>query len=898
MAAHNIEQFCLIKSFQDRLQLLQDFRAEKDFWVVPDLATQRSFQNKVVSDRIWRLSDLWSHFLKAKYKTIKIVNKSQVLFYIQVYLENTAPLKWQAWPKGSDCILLEALTELAPMLSHPQGFDILTEFLRENMDSQRNWGLWCQEAFKLWQQLFQKKVFYKKWLGACLYNEVEFPVFTKGRLFFDAGTSLLKHEADIINTLSHNHRVVICVPFFYKKQFRSYSHYSPKPYERWQEQINTTLENESSVTTDVTPKRYASPLSEVKEAAVTVHQWIHEENVPSQNIVIVAPQMSLYWVMLETHFKKEGIPVAFNETFYLQKRPDIQRWMSLLKLCRGDIHVNNLEVCGYSQDVSRFGSVKEFHNKLFSISQTKDLKRLKPVEDFFKPYRKRWLQLKPKISCQDFCQYLSDVWQDLYPYDKPLIKKYPQILEAISLYQTAYSSSKNWLSYLESLVCDISETSSNLQDFQGVICQDIDSFDFFENREHVYFMGLSHRKVSSHSFLSSDLQMIENQTGFSLHKTENNKAEQKVSLLQSFAVRSILSFSETDFSGRELSPSLIWMMYGAKTPLQTPRTGTWNEQQQKRKSLKPKVAQKELNKPIVSSLSASTIEKYYKCPFIVFAEKGLHLSSTPALDLDIDAMKKGGILHKLAEKLTNLDEDMQPLEAKVKEMVRTQLRESFYDSSIQEAFLNHCVNFAKTFLKKEQEQNQGLPQLKIAASEKKITGIIEFDSRTKEWRFIRSGIEPDKKVGFTFSGYIDRINEVEEGAVIIDYKSSTASKHNFKLWSKHGEFQLYLYVKALESGLAGKPYSVLGALYYDFKSFEQKKGFMWEEGNNKSFTIPKGYRSKMTTERWKALEEQMQEIIGEVLSGIASGQMSPRPHDEGICKSCSWRSLCRAAHLE
>ncbi len=125
----------------------------------------------------------------------------------------------------------------------------------------------------------------------------------------------------------------------------------------------------------------------------------------------------------------------------------------------------------------------------------------------------------------------------------------------------------------------------------------------------------------------------------------------------------ILSFAATDFSGQVQAPALLWLKYAlvAQADIEhynIPEPTRWDEIQNSNfknselANILPYIEQDvgqrapdTFNVPNRLKLSPSQLEKYQQCPFIFSAEKIFRLSDLPDVDLDVDAMTSGRLLH-------------------------------------------------------------------------------------------------------------------------------------------------------------------------------------------------------------------------------------------------------------
>ncbi|MNT85228.1 hypothetical protein D3C72_2253630 [compost metagenome] len=88
---------------------------------------------------------------------------------------------------------------------------------------------------------------------------------------------------------------------------------------------------------------------------------------------------------------------------------------------------------------------------------------------------------------------------------------------------------------------------------------------------------------------------------------------------------------------------------------------------------------------------------------------------------------------------------------------------------------------------------------------------------------------------------------------------------------------------------------VIGLFYYVFKNFE-RKGFHLEDRAELLYPANKRNKNGTSDVKEQYLSELSQLLMG-TLDRIHAGEMAPKPVDTKNCKSCEWRRLCRAPHL-
>ena len=107
---------------------------------------------------------------------------------------------------------------------------------------------------------------------------------------------------------------------------------------------------------------------------------------------------------------------------------------------------------------------------------------------------------------------------------------------------------------------------------------------------------------------------------------------------------------------------------------------------------------------------------------------------------------------------------------------------------------------------------------------------------------------------------------------------------------------MLLYIMALELTDPDAD-SIKGALYYQYKNFDIKKGLIDEKIAVEDFSLTKRNKSLIQNEKMIELKENFTKQINTILQKLNKNEFSTLPIDFELCKKCDWRKICRAAHL-
>src|SRR5581483_3008501 len=110
--------------------------------------------------------------------------------------------------------------------------------------------------------------------------------------------------------------------------------------------------------------------------------------------------------------------------------------------------------------------------------------------------------------------------------------------------------------------------------------------------------------------------------------------------------------------------------------------------------------------------------------------------------------------------------------------------------------------------------------------------------------------------------------------------------------------QLALYSHLLEQGLMSlEKGDVVAANYFVVKDSDRRKGFHLKDAVTELFDPNRKHWNFITAEDKSELFGRLRSEIQAAIEAIVRGELNPKPAGEEECSKCSWRSLCRAPHL-
>ena len=643
-------------------------------------------------------------------------------------------------------------------------------------------------------------------------------------------------------------------------------------------------------------QKFSTPVEEVQFVTEQLRKGLEAGRNPEQCIVL-APDIEAYWPCLNIYLKKEGIPVQKETSISYASFPQIQKWLSSIRLNFGNITYQNLEdtLSSSENDLHQPSRLK---SQYYYCDQSKDIQNL-PLQ----------ITSKTKLSLNEFLEIILNLW-------KPIIQKFPnpeidsyvnntlaeisQPLHSLAPFKACKTA---WLEMLEKEFAEKEKTQNH--GFHGVQCLSLNAITSF-NAEQIHIIGLDHhscQKFYPNIFNEQDSQRILNDLGFYCHHLDPHHNEYElIHLINTFQGVLTLSYSQTSWSREITQPSRLWQLeHHSNTPLQKPKT-VWNSIKQLGSiedilqhtptSHSKKDIQRSLNpanSDTVSykgSLSPSSIQKYIKCPFIFLSEEIFHLKQKPLKDMDWNPLNKGFILHQFFENI--IDKNLTNKENILKQIESLFSFFEVMDSDILEFYSQELLHKSSQFLNNEKNNQQALPEINTLGVEIPFQGF---------WNFKKQKL--DSTGDIMIKGKIDRVDKYKNQILILDYKASSAK--NISSWNSNLiDSQMPLYIQAVESRLLDG-YSlenqdrVFSALYLSYKDFTYK-GFI---SKNSDWTkiLKKPSRSIVEEGKKNKILSQINERLQSKLENIQKGNFKPKPIKISECSQCHWNKICRAVHL-
>lgn len=903
-----------IVPFESRSQVAEIFShydPRKQAWLVSDLRTKFELQQKIlvregqyVDEAVLRASDLWKILLKRLEPGLRLVSDPFARSLLRTIMdENEQILEVNS---SAEDTVFSYIDQMSAILFHPEGTPRLQEWFETHEESQNRWRQWYFRArFCALKLLQDHRIITADWITSYLQNFNDLERVWNTPLIVDLSGEISRVEAEILHVLSRSVDVIILEP---RPSWRQDFHFLLQPYEDLRSRSSTVasvpapkkLEKKTQVL------RFSGMLAEIKNCVGQLRQWL-EEGHAADSLAVIAPDIEIYWPVLQSYIEQEGIPVQKDITHKAQSLPSVTRWLATLRSKSGRLSTSDLEIAFFQTKESENLRYEEFRSLFKSLYVNEDLARNDIVHKVFHDQ----LDLGGLLHRDEFVAKALLSWNSAETDIVQLVLR--------ELLQNAVAGTKliwkEWLSYLETIVAAKEYTLEKGKP-EGVMVAKLMSA-HSEKAQYRIFLGLTDEslRVRNKTQLSGqDYFDLGKDIGFYLDNPDQSDLDFELRLLaEADSAVDIYCFGATDLSGSLCSPSTFWMsLSGDHESLTLPKDTLWDEVQHsesrgdrpwlmnRKASIEGRIAQ-DLGKgnfDLITlrefpRISASAIESFLECPFIFAAQRYFKLKDLPDIDLDVDHRTRGQLAHALFEKLTlepmRFDWTGKELD-QILETVRQEKNLLFADERLWGPLKNKHIQLGLRFLDFEKRWREEFRRTRTLGREKRF----EFYLNPQTEEISR---EPRENC-FRIAGQIDRIDgDGGDQLVVIDYKSSSGGTSAHASWLKNRELQLLFYMWVIEKGLCEDiEGQVIGLFYYVFRTFD-RKGFRIDELAGTLFPVPKRKDKNATFEAKEKYLEEFSQILMTTLDRIKNGECQARPADVKTCTTCEWRRQCRAPHL-
>lgn len=860
-----------VKSPEEKAKILAEFNPENSTWVVPDLVSRSAIQKRFLDEcgfaeanACVRVSDLWQHLLFSVRSDVRVISPALAKALIREWLTESE-FDWAKTPGASETVV-QYLTELIPLLSHPDSQNLMPKWFQDNQGAFVRWGLWYLESMRLWKKFSTEKLIARNWISGVLVNEPGFEKSWSRPIVFDLGVEVLAPEMELIKALGRFQDVTLILP-------------SPE----WGPELSQT---QNWLGSGIDYRRFASGLAEIKDAVATVRWWT-DAGVEFEKIAVLAPNRKRIWSTLAEFLKHEGVPVRETESDPMSAHGRVAQLLARLELGNSKLTSDKLEMDLFHSATARkiILNYNDFSRIFSYVYDQNDVRRHSGIA---KSYESK--AADEKKNANGFLKDVSALWDENWN-SEPIEKIFGEVLKDVP--GNIQLEKNNWIGYLGDLTrtIDLPEEKSAQE---GIYIENYISAEHLPV-SHIYFLNATDaefRKSRRTSILDEDLKSLSRSLGFNLVVNDPNAPEYNAKwILSKNHLKSVLSYSDTDFSGRAEAPAFFWLQgnigngFNPKRVFEPGKT-VWDQIQES--ACKNKIAEtsERLNEFRGDfNLSATAMANYNKCPFIFFAENILRLNIPEPVDFDLGYRDLGSLLHYILENVVENNLGFELSNEKISKCIDQWTEENKFpviDRNIWQEQKRKFYPFVQKFLETERTWRNKFPLTKTVGTE------LEFSTEI-----------PTSTAPIKMRGRIDRVDTDGQGHfAVIDYKRSSSSLTSYGSWLKNKIYQPLLYTMALENGWTslGKNH-VSSGQFFVLKDGDRSKSYFVTEDAGTLYGVDDKARNKISLAEKIEMLEGMQEVIKSTAENIRLGKLLPNPSEEKLCNDCSWRYACRAKHL-
>ncbi|PWK13175.1 PD-(D/E)XK nuclease family protein [Tumebacillus permanentifrigoris] len=297
--------------------------------------------------------------------------------------------------------------------------------------------------------------------------------------------------------------------------------------------------------------------------------------------------------------------------------------------------------------------------------------------------------------------------------------------------------------------------------------------------------------------------------------------------------------------------------------------------------------------------SVSQFNRYGECGYKFFLSRVLNLDSTREEDAELSAMEKGNLYHRVLHRLYDQLREADRVTPEFIETMRAQIPAIFEE----EWALAQTQRYTEVGLRQQLEKDRLLRRLhdwfegEADAWQKQGLALVP---RYLEWVFgmttsgdhdPNSRLEPITIGDLKLRGQIDRIDATRDGQfMVVDYKAKN-TKPMPRAIQNGTDFQLPVYMRAVEQALFPKGEAV-GAAYYSIEKVDRSTSALVKAQHLDSLGMGKK-KTKFDESAWNELLAQSEAKMHDYRQRMADGSYPVLPSDDSHCTFCEYRRVCR-----
>ncbi|ASS76404.1 hypothetical protein CIG75_16545 [Tumebacillus algifaecis] len=301
--------------------------------------------------------------------------------------------------------------------------------------------------------------------------------------------------------------------------------------------------------------------------------------------------------------------------------------------------------------------------------------------------------------------------------------------------------------------------------------------------------------------------------------------------------------------------------------------------------------------------SVSQFNRFGECGYKFYLSRVLMLEREQEEAEELSPLAKGNLYHRVLYRLYSQVTAAERMTPDWVERLRGQLASVFEQEWIKAQQERSTEVGVRQLLEKDRLLRRLTEWFEVEAAA--WEGMdLPLVPRYLEWVFgmpAAQGADPKSQalpvtVGkLKFRGQVDRVDATREGTfVVVDYKTKN-TKAMPKAVEQGLDFQLPVYVKAVEQALFAEG-SAAGAAYFSIEKGDRTSSALVKADYLDGLGMGKK-RTKLDEESWSELFAHAERTMEEYREQMADGAFAVLPGDEVVCSYCEYRRVCRYDRL-
>ena len=364
-----------VSNYEERLFHLNQM-PENGIYIVPDIKSKIQFQNHLLkqktlipSFRVERASDFYSWLFLTIFPDYTMISSAHLELLFQTWLKQ----KHHASTNLRRFSIVPHLQSFLPILTHPDGVQLFEQFFQESSYFQK-YKQGYEWTKNFWTELKKMKMMEKTCCKYALFSQ-ELHLNESFSLTVDLSFSLDYTELEIYLSLSSHQEVTILIPPPLNSPIFTQSHdiYSILK-EKVRQQKKTFHPKKESFHLSKQVCSFPTLTEEVQFVVSQLRQSLDRGLRPSQT-ALLAPHIEAYWPCLKSYLTKEGIPFQKNTSISYLTFPQIQQWLSSIRLSFGMISFENVE-SALSHTTHKFINTDQVKYQYYYCDRPQDIQNL------------------------------------------------------------------------------------------------------------------------------------------------------------------------------------------------------------------------------------------------------------------------------------------------------------------------------------------------------------------------------------------------------------------------------------------------------------------------------------------------------------------------------------------